>query len=270
MLIRFEPSFTGLLSAIAYCLRRQLEPFDMLTYNDPPSLLQSVDIANEENIEQRFNCHMGKVMGVTAAEAVLQTSLHAWYSEYPGIAQAIRQYLQLALRLRSDPGAQLFNPSVAAVVKAARRTNSQAHQYLGLLRFRQISQHLFLADFEPDACVLPLVFPHFKQRFADQTFVIRDLKRDMAALHLRNGRCALFRLAESNAQLENSQLLTSNDSSYAADEFAALWQQYLEHLTIPERIKPGLQQSNMPKKYWKYLVEKPDALYRAPQKRDSQ
>ena len=36
----------------------------------------------------------------------------------------------------------------------------------------------------------------------------------------------------------------------------ALWQAFFKTIAIPDRKNPRLQKSNMPMKYWKYLVEK--------------
>jgi len=44
----------------------------------------------------------------------------------------------------------------------------------------------------------------------------------------------------------------------ASDPFDALWRRYLDRLTIPERRNLKLQRANMPKKYWKYLTERPE------------
>jgi len=35
-----------------------------------------------------------------------------------------------------------------------------------------------------------------------------------------------------------------------------LWKKYFKSMAIEERKNLKLQQQNMPKKYWKYLVEK--------------
>ena len=46
--------------------------------------------------------------------------------------------------------------------------------------------------------------------------------------------------------------------------FQQLWRQYHRTVAIEGRINPILQRTMMPRRYWKYLVEQPDDLYRVP------
>ncbi|HBG76385.1 MAG TPA: hypothetical protein DDW86_05450 [Clostridiales bacterium] len=39
-------------------------------------------------------------------------------------------------------------------------------------------------------------------------------------------------------------------------ELQQLWKQYFEGIAIRGRYHPGLQRQFMPRRYWKYLVEK--------------
>lgn len=153
-------------------------------------------------------------------------------------------------------GFGLTDPTVAAVIGAAKRASAQSHMYLGLLRFKVVSQDWTAADFSPDCHVLPLILPHFCDRLPDQNFAIRDLRRNLAAVHLADGRTSLHILADSNP-LEPvtaiGSVLPSADTG--EDGFPAMWQLYLQRLSIPERRNPALQMGNMPKKYWKYLTE---------------
>jgi probable DNA metabolism protein len=38
--------------------------------------------------------------------------------------------------------------------------------------------------------------------------------------------------------------------------YQTLWKQYFKSIAIEGRINPRLQMQHMPKKYWKYLIEK--------------
>jgi len=142
---------------------------------------------------------------------------------------------------------------------------SRRHAYLGLLRFRQVSPELYLADFSPDFHLMPLVLPHFCERLPDQPFVIRDLKRDLTALHVPGRTVRIFVMAPPGIHDEPPAFAdralpapTTSDPSASGDPFDALWRRYLERLTIPERRNIKLQRANMPKKYWKYLTERPE------------
>lgn len=276
MFVIYDSTFDGLLSAVAYCLRTGVCPSGLISELDARPILDFVEIPREANIRRLFLRHLQHQLGSSAGEAVLDMVYRAFLSELPGMADQIQHYLARSLELRQDPAARLYEPSVAAVVQAARRVSGQSQKYLGLLRFREVGPAILQADFEPDYHLLPLILPHFCDRFSGQNFVIRDLRRHLAAFHPANGSVSIFYLAdldtaeagipapEATGALRLMTAVTGDDLAPEAGTpdvsdkwFAAGWQDYLQHLTIPERKNLALQQHFIPKKYWKYLVEQP-------------
>jgi len=297
MRIRYEPTFAGLLSAVAACLRSGQEPEMLMPDLDQLTLLPMTDIATEPGILQLFRRHLVAVLGAEAGVGVFEQAQAAFLSDDEGIGLPIHRYLAAALRMRRDPSGNLLDRDIARVVTTARKVQSQAHAYLGLLRFRQASPELYLADFSPDFHLLPLILPHFCERLPDQPFVIRDLKRDLAALHVPGRPVRIFVLAPpevhgaspaiaagqtpdgtiqalpppedactgrrpleylGSERLEDKATVPAASDQVASDPFDALWRRYLDRLTIPERRNLKLQRANMPKKYWKYLTERPE------------
>jgi probable DNA metabolism protein len=307
LFVTYDGTFDGLLSAAAFCLRNRILPQAVFGAdgaadgqpNGERLIVDCLDIPSEANIRRLFQRHLGQVLGPAEGAAVLDIVFHAYLSELPGMADAICAYLRRTLELRQNPSARLHEAPVAAVVQAAAKVSRQAHKYLGLLRFREISPGMLQADFEPDHHILPLILPHFCDRMSGCDFVIRDLRRHVAAFHSAHGAVRVHYLAgpETPAAIDQpasgggailAQIAAASegaglemaegaecaegaealaewghdradaaapDSSDA--EFAALWQRYLRHLTIPERRNLALQQQFIPKKYWKYLVEQP-------------
>jgi probable DNA metabolism protein len=317
--VTFDGTFDGLLSAAAFCLRNGIRPQAVFSADEAANghtlgerpIMDCEDIPCEANIRRLFDRHLGHVLGRTAGETILDIVYRAFLSELPGMADAICAFLRRALELRQDPSAHLHEPAVATVVEAAQKVSRQAQKFLGLLRFKEVCPGLLLADFEPDYHLLPLILPHFSDRLGARDFVIRDLRRHIAALHQANGTISLHVLADTEGTAAASWLSTNAgepllparghahtallgdgvqpavldggaehgwqepaemgeavlqadahlDEAAPADlsdaEFAALWRRYLHHLTIPERRNLALQQQFIPKKYWKYLVERP-------------
>lgn len=207
MFVIYDASFNGLLSAIAWCLRQNTMPIALLSDLEPTTLLEAVAIPSEPGIRRFFCRHYAARLGGPAAEEVLDTVYRAFLSEQPGMATRILTYLNMAWRDRCNPAGRLYDPAVAEVVGAARRVSGQAHQYLGLLRFRRIGDDLFLADFEPDYHVLPLILPHFADRLSGQAFVICDRRRGIAAWHRAGGGCSLHQMAAEDAQAPDTPRL---------------------------------------------------------------
>ena len=256
MFVLFDSTFDGLLSACAWCFRNRQRPIALISALDAQPLLQAEEVPCENNISRLFKRHLTHVLGSSAGSAVMDNVYRAFLSEQDDIATQIFNYLTLALETRRDPSARLYEPSVAAVAGAVRRVSSQAHAYLGLLRFRCVGSDFFVADFEPDCHVLPLILPHFCDRLPDQDFAIRDLRRHLAALHLSDGTTSIHILADCPTDQSDPGLVLPNPADLVVhDRFGPLWRGYLRQLTIPERCNAGLQRANMPKKYWRYLTE---------------
>lgn len=272
MLIRYEATFEGLLTAVAVCLRSGREPAVMLPDLDQQTLLPCMDVAAEPGIRALFRKHLNQILGTEAGAAVFDTAYAAFLSDDEGIGLPVYRYLAEALRMKRDPSGNLLDRDVARVVSMAQRVRTQAHAYLGLIRFRQIAPTLFLSDFSPDYHILPLILPHFCERLPDQPFVIRDQRRDLAAVHVPGKPVRIFVLAppeefgdvsdmqgaHPQSAAQDCLMKTMPDSlSAGTDPFELLWRRYLTRLAIPERRNLKLQKANMPKKYWKYLTEQP-------------
>lgn len=68
-----------------------------------------------------------------------------------------------------------------AVLKAAqtvKKVGREKHRMEAFVRFRLTRGGIYFAAIEPDFNVLPLINSHFKSRYADQKWIIYDLKRN--------------------------------------------------------------------------------------------
>ena len=101
----------------------------------------------------------------------------------------------------------------------------------------------YYATIEPDNDVLPLIAPHFASRFADQNFIIHDLKRQ----------CAIFYNLEEwvIGPLPKEKQLKSN----CEDMYASLWKDYFQAIAIKNRTNKKLQDSHVRSRYRKHLTE---------------
>jgi probable DNA metabolism protein len=135
-------------------------------------------------------------------------------------------------------------PAVNEVIELNRAVGREAHRFLGLLRFREIHQGIFYAEYEPQYNITVLIAPHFTKRLTCQPFLIHDKRRNI---------CAVF-----NGQ----ELVMTNEIPSIPDEFteseeqySELWKAFFRTIAIKERKNPRTQMNFMPKKYWKYLTE---------------
>ena len=103
--------------------------------------------------------------------------------------------------------------------------------------------------------MLPLTIHHFKDRFADQPWLIYDIKR-------RYGFYYDLKTVEEVAFEDATQahLITGilEDQLMAQHEkfFQDLWKTYFKAICIKERLNPRKHKQDMPVRYWKLLTEK--------------
>ena len=140
----------------------------------------------------------------------------------------------------------IFSSEVAASEFRRIRRNvlSENHSYKGLLRFKEVEGGVMLAEFEPKNDILTLIVPHFVKRLPTINFVIADVKRGTAAMHM-DGKVEFLELKSLDYAISEKEKF-----------FEEAWKDFYKTIAIDERRNEKLMISNMPKRYWRYLTEK--------------
>jgi len=92
------------------------------------------------------------------------------------------RYLERGLSVGRALDGMLAHAEVLPVWKLARAVGREAHRYKGLVRFRELVDGSWYAAIEPEHRILPLIAHHFTARFADQRWIIHDMRRDTALI----------------------------------------------------------------------------------------
>ncbi|HLT42574.1 MAG TPA: TIGR03915 family putative DNA repair protein, partial [Sphingobacteriaceae bacterium] len=134
-----------------------------------------------------------------------------------------------------------------------KKVSRERHRMKAFVRFSKSDDGLFFAVIEPDFNVLPLIAGFFKKRYADQRWLIYDVKRKYGLLYDK------LNVSEVKISPEEKQALMA-DTVISLDEkdehFQNLWKRYYHSTNIPARRNMKLHLQHVPKRYWKYLVEK--------------
>ncbi len=157
----------------------------------------------------------------------------------------ICRYLKKGFSLGRELDFHLLDPDVMAVHALSKKVGRELHRLLGLTRFRLLDRGILYAPLEPDNDIIVLLAPHFAIRLPEENWIIHDVKRKKAALYNRK------HWVITDLHLKGSLPLAEEER-----ELQELWKNYFKRIAIEERKNPRLQTGNMPKKYWKYLVEK--------------
>lgn len=244
MILRYDGTFAGFLTAASLARERGREP-EAITDREPEQGGLFAAVETVETDRDRAE-ELYRLIRRTLPAGALQTFRYAFHAGEPGREILLFRYLQLGLAAGRRFGTLLAHEAVIPVWKLARAVGREAHRYKGLVRFRHLDGDVWYAAMEPDHRILPLMAPHFAARFADQRWIIHDLRRGEAVVFdpLRR-------------QWAETPLEVTGPLPLAAGEelFRDLWQRYFDRLAIEERRNPKLQRRNLPLKHRRHLPE---------------
>jgi probable DNA metabolism protein len=184
---------------------------------------------------------------------------YCFLSELPGIEKTLFDYFHLLFTAGEKAGRNSADSTALRVRRTSDKVNHEILRMQGLVRFRQLAGGVYYAAIEPDYNILQFLAPHFAARFADQLWLIHDVKRKIGIYYdLRS--CSFLPSIQTSPEVPDAaKPLQIGESRlcYAAGEgeYQALWNQYFQSIAIAERANPKAQRQRMPVRYWRYLVE---------------
>lgn len=178
---------------------------------------------------------------------------NAFLSEQVHIESLLLDYIQQAFKSPICMDTDFSNETVLKVSQISKSVGREKHRMEAFVRFKLTSDGIYFANIEPDFDVLPLISKHFESRYADQKWIIYDLKRQYG-LYYDLEKVEVMQLALPD---HYNPTKTSLDFFTASEiEFQTLWQDYFKSTNISARKNMKLHVQHVPKRYWKYLSEK--------------
>jgi probable DNA metabolism protein len=161
-------------------------------------------------------------------------------------------YVRYAFDASRDIEDDYSNKYVLKVSEIVGMMRREKHRMEAFVRFKKLKDDTFYAAIEPDFNVLPLLIRHFKGRYADQKWIIYDIRRKYGLSYDLHD--AEFISIEFYAGSEPSNL----GSALTEDEgvYQHLWKNYFTSVNIQSRKNTRLHIRHIPKRYWKHLTEK--------------
>jgi len=174
-------------------------------------------------------------------------------SELPEAFQHLFQFAIYVFSEVEKPEDNYGNDSVLYIAQMARKVEREKHHLEAFIRFQQTRDGMYYAPVEPKYNVLPLIAKHFKDRYADQAWIIYDHQRRFGLYYdLRN-----LEVITIDFQRNNSDNLPAPISEETNEEmYQLLWKDYFKSTNIESRRNIKLQVRSMPRRFWRYLTEK--------------
>ena len=177
-----------------------------------------------------------------------------YLSEIPDIELILLRYIQKALASPVSIEVNFADDDVLALSKIYKKESREPSRILQFVRFQKTADGMYFAVMDPIYNVLPLCADFFQDRYADQPWLIYDTRRNFG-LYYDLTKTEIVRFEHPPVHLKTGKISTEQQDDYerASQE---LWKDYLQAITIQPRKNLRLQRQFMPKRFWKYLIEK--------------
>ena len=250
-IVLYDGTFAGLFTAIFEVYEYKLQqPFICRDTATSGSLFGNTHHVITDAIKSK-RVHK-KLQDKLNSKAVKQL-YDCFLSELKEIENVILRYVQYALSSTLSIENDYANADVLLIQQVSRKVHREKHRMEAFVRFQLTKDELYYAIVQPDFNVLPLISKHFKDRYADQRWLIYDGMR----------KYGLYYDKEKVEEIQMSFAVDLNNEQTVREVFdekeelyQQLWKQYFISVNIAASTNTKLHIQHMPKRYWKYLVEK--------------
>lgn len=249
----YDHTFDGLLTCLFEAYNRKVFPDLLCKEREPLPLFydEIIFIVTDKEKYNRVWQGLQKKLSATA----LTNLTYGWLSELPDIDQLLFRYMKKVFDSPVSIETNFADPDVLELSKIWKKVSNERHRLLQFVRFQKASDGTYFAPVEPLYNVLPLTIPHFKDRFADQPWLIYDIKRKYGFYYDRNTVEEITFSDDSQTHLTTG-ILDKDLKDKDEQLFQELWKTYFKAICIKERLNPRKHKQDMPVRYWKLLTEK--------------
>ncbi|WP_410769969.1 TIGR03915 family putative DNA repair protein [Fontibacillus sp. BL9] len=241
----YDGSFDGLLSCVFESYERKEELLDITSDADPQYVLfGNRYVETDSGKAARVYDAIGNKISPAAQELVRLGFLTCDSQK----EMLIYRFLRLGFKHGGVVMNMLTENTVHQLNKAVRHLNSESHAFTGFVRFSVYGDAL-VSVIEPKNIVLPVLAPHFCDRYRQESFMIYDKTHGQALIHRPD------ETQNDKVSIVNVDELTLPDVSEQEKAYRSLWKQFYNTVAIRERVNPRAQMSHMPKRYWAQLTE---------------
>lgn len=178
----------------------------------------------------------------------------AFLSEQPEVYQHLFNFARYIIDQPAGASENFAHPDVLAVSQTAQKVHREKHRMEAFIRFQKTADGIYYAHIEPDFDVLPLLPEHFQNRYADQRWIIYDLKRKYGLYYDREKTEEIE--LDTAPQMSVVNALPTGLLDPKEELYTMLWQDYFKSTSIQARGNMRLHVRHVPRRYWKYLSEK--------------
>ncbi|UZO81076.1 TIGR03915 family putative DNA repair protein [Aquimarina sp. ERC-38] len=249
-ILQYDESFDGFLSCIFYIFEYKLSVYDITPLrSETTELFASTTqvFTNPEKSKRVWD----KFCELTDKKVQAKV-LKAFLSEIKGVENTLGYFIKKVLTEQKDFSIDYGDAEVLKIQQVAKMVHREKHRMEAFIRFQKTKDDLYVATIEPDFNVLPLILKHFESRYADQKWLIFDVKRNYGIFYdlqkVETITADFFTISNTKIAMEH---LAEGEL-----DFQKLWATYFSSVNIKSRKNNKLHLQHIPRRYWKYLTEK--------------
>lgn len=241
LVYRYDGTFQGFLCCVAECFSDGKLPQAIEVIDEPQGTLFPVKvIETAPQLAERVERSIPKKVSPEAYEMLRNAFLTCAEEK----ELKMLRFLLLGYKYGARVTKLSANEDVHAINKALLYLKNEAHFHIEFLRFSDLGEFL-AAEITPNNNVLPLIAPHFCERFNCESFMIYDKNHKLGFAYRSGGNGEFFRA-------ESIELPPPDEEE---EKYRALWKRFYNTIAIEGRINPKLRMNLMPKRYWQNMTE---------------
>ncbi len=247
-ILLYDHTFEGLITAVFEIYSGKKMTVKII----PEELYQSSGIFEKTEFVTTDLAKAGRVLSGIEKKCTRETCLklfRCFLSEVDDKEYLITEYIKGIFNSKISIEENYTLSYVLRMEHINKQMRREIHRMHAFVRFQKTEDEIYFSGIEPDFNVLPLITDHFERRYADQKWLIYDLKRKYGYFYDLNS------VAQVEMEINDEPsagLIFNSDSEY----YSTLWQHYFAATNIPERKNLKHHLRHVPKRYWKYLPEK--------------
>lgn len=209
------------------------------------SLLDHVSVVKTE---KEKSDKVAKAIVQKISEYSFLQIITCFLSEKEECSNIIFEYVKLGFKIGKDVEMHLSDDRVNNFKLITRQVDKETHLFLGILRFQELNNNILYSVIEPDNNILAFLADYFVQRNPSDSWVIHDVKREIAAIYNKDK----FFINSMSKEMSVAAL-----ENYSEKElfFKECWKMYHRTIAIESRENRKVQKNFLPKRYWKNLIE---------------
>lgn len=252
IIFQYDRTFDGMLTVVFDAYARRSFPQVIQGTDEPLPLFY--DEVHPVITDEAKADRVWKALEKKLSKDALSCLTVSYLSELPELDLHLFRYICKNIDSPVSLENNLADDDILFVTNTFRKMLYERLRMMQFIRFQKAADGTYFGIMEPQYNVLPLAIAHFKDRFADQPFVLYDKRRHYGYYYDQH-EVTQVTFDESLPHFVTGKL---DESLMAEDEklFQELWRTYFKAVCIRDRLNPRKQRKDMPVRYWKYLTEK--------------